>query len=980
MGSVETYRVLILGDFHYGESYTRAGAVALKEHGYSHSTEGLRPFIDASDTFILNLETPLIDPGDKDSPLAGKKTYLHWADPEATGNALKDLGVDAVSLANNHTLDQGPEGLESTFQTLSELGIEWFGAGHTLTEAQEPYRVVIPERAGGGEIHLHGSFQYSAKHDTEYGFYARQDTPGCAPLKTAQVPSPRDDATTADSFQVAFPHWGANYAWRSPGQYRLTHRFLNKDYDLVLGHGGHSLQEVHRKQRRWVVYGLGNGVFNSGGRWRSYEEMNGILPFSFWAMLEVNLDAWRRWVTLKLYPVYSDNSVTNFQPFPVSETDFFRIIKKLQTLPVREWRFNNSAQATGKDDLGHFISLDLGAWPIGSRPSRLEGSVDGGDPGDWPLRSPGAEIEDKVLGLNRFLGTVIPVIGAERQGASAHWIAPRIAVIEKEGQRLLAQSYKVLESSVGAAIVKDKVLAAELLESQGVATPKSYSVRTSEDAVRAAAEIGGQVVVKPRDGRKSRGVTTGLAGDYEVREAFSRAQQHGREVLVQQHIDVDEELRVIATEHEAVAVNGRVLPHVVGDGNSTIEQLINDKNLQRALNPSLVNRPIPIDTLTLRQLERIGSSLEAIPDLGEIVTVRDVAGLSVGGDTKQVLESSSSAIKEAAKAALAAIPGLGWGGVDLIIERDTGNPYVIEINTEASYGAALFPAYGVPKDLAGAVWAIRDQGTNRDTVDPPKLPRRKRRPTPLLAKTGIHATEKVAFDHLFHESLKKQGFVTEWKSQRVLRVTGGAEVDSWVTRGGLTSADRSAVSSVLKNHWNVRKLLRMGEIPTPRAKTISNAKQLRTFVDGRVGEVVMAPNSTAWNDSRTQVLTESEVLGVKALRSKKRVQARSRGLRVRVLTSREGAWVLTANSGQRKLSRPEFSAASTLAVEAIRAIPELRWAAVDVLVRPRRIKSREFGGVQVEGITRQPTYSPADYVIAGNFDDFCKIVIEGKQV
>ena len=261
---METYRVLVLGDFHFGESYGSAGAKILREYGYSHSTVHLRPFVNASDSVVLNLETPLVDPVTVPSPYEGKKAYIHWGSIKETVAELQELKVDAVSLANNHTLDHGTAGLESTFHALKGGGIEWFGAGRNLDEARVPYRLTLPDRVGGGEIHFHGSFQYSSRYDRDYAFYASRSSPGCAPLSIGEVPSARAGSPRDDSLHVAFPHWGANYAWRSEKQYRLAHRFLRKDYDLVLGHGGHALQEVHRKLQRWVVFGIGNGNFHAG--------------------------------------------------------------------------------------------------------------------------------------------------------------------------------------------------------------------------------------------------------------------------------------------------------------------------------------------------------------------------------------------------------------------------------------------------------------------------------------------------------------------------------------------------------------------------------------------------------------------------------------------------------------------------------------------------------------------------------------------
>lgn len=695
---MERYRVLVLGDFHFGESYPQAGAKVLDAFGYQHSTANLRPFVDACDSVVVNLETPLVRPEDAPSPFEGQKAYVHWGDPEATARELRDLGVDAVSLANNHTMDHGPEGLEATFRTLSDFGIRWFGAGRTLDEARRPYRVALPDRVGGGDFHFHGSYQYSTRSDEDFGFYASEESSGCAPLSVANVPWARpDEETREDTFQVAFPHWGPNYAWRGRSQYRLAHRFLRKDYDLVLGHGGHSMQEVHRKQQRWVVYGIGNGNFQSGGRWQRYQEENGILPFSFWTVLEVQREDGHRWVELKLYPVYSDNSVTNYQPGPVTESDFNRILDALRARPARPWRFDNPAQSAGQDDLGFFVSLHLGTWPEGERPSRLDPALESGDPGDWPLRSADPELEDDLMKLPRaHFGAAMLAVHAERNGASARWLTSNAAMIESEDRRLLAERYTAHESSLGASICSDKVLTAKFLGRAGVATPETLVVGSADEAVEAAFIMGGSVVIKPRRGSKSRGVTTGLVDEDEIREAFTTARDVDGQVLLQQHIESAEEIRVMASPSEAVAVNRRVLPHVTGDGDSTIGQLIEDKNQQRTLNPSIRNYPIPVDTLTHRQLNKQGLSLDDVLGLGQMVTVRNVAGLSVGADPYQALETADPAIHQTAIAAVAAIPGLGWGGQTSSSRRTPASPTSSRSTPERATARRCFPPTAHP--------------------------------------------------------------------------------------------------------------------------------------------------------------------------------------------------------------------------------------------------------------------------------------------
>lgn len=976
IGIVESYRVLVLGDFHYGESYSSGGARTLEEHGYSHSTAHLRAFVEAADSFILNLETPLVDPEAVPSPFQEQKPYIHWGDPEKTANELQKLSVDAVSLANNHTLDYGHEGLESTFRTLSDAGIDWFGAGRTIDEARAPYQLSLPERVGGGEIHFHGSFQYSTRNDMDFGFYADEDSSGCAPLSVSEVPNARNESTIKDTFQVAFPHWGANYKWRNQAQYQLAHRFLNRDYDLVLGHGGHAMQEVHRKQQRWVVYGIGNGNFNSGGRWQRYEEENGILPFSFWAMLEVHHQDDRRRVTLKLYPVYSNNKATGFQPGPVSAADFSRVVETLSNRTVRPWRFDNPARDTGEDDLGHFMSLDLGEWTKREKPSRLDPPIEGGDPGDWPLRSPNTKLENQMLVSDKSSSASMMAIPAESEGGTVHWFG-RLALIEAHGKRLLVWDYQAHESLLGASIVKDKVLTGELLDENRVPTPKTILVYSAEEAVSAATEISRPVTIKPRSGHQSKGVSTGLVEDHEIRQAFAFARAHGSQIIVQEHIEVEEELRVMASPDHAVAVVGRVAPHVVGDGASTIEQLIEDKNLQRRLNPVLRSLPIPVDELTHRYLGSKGLSLDDVPEMGQHITIRNVAGLSAGADPYQALEMTGPEITAAAASAIAAIPGLEWGGVDIIVEKHSGKPYVIEINTQAHYGGAVFPAYGQPRDVGAEVWRLRHTATAPETETEPEIAE----PTTnnhLIIGVIPHASEsgKLKFTSLFKESLTRQNYTIRARNYRVFQVRTPQGQDIWVTRTGRTAADRSVIRRVMQQHEWVCGLLDVAEIPRPRSRAVNSTRQLRRFVEGRVGSVSLTPISTPWDGADSHILTEQQALEMASLPGKMWAQARPRGRRLRALATREKSWVVTTDSGLRPLEEEYLTAAGRLAVHAIRAIPELRWAAVDLVVRPSRLKQARPGGVLIEGLTLEPQYAAKTQIIAGDFDAFSRWIIE----
>ena len=546
---MHTFRILVLG----GATWPDCSVNSLRSSSTDlpHSAKFIAPFLKAADWRIMSLESALV--GSDSNGLTAAMV-------------LKHLGIDAVSLSNKGVFGHGTGGFTSTLQTVSELGIEWFGAGRNLLEASEPHRITLPERVGGGQVDFHGSLEYSARLDKEYGVYANENSAGCSPLRVSAVPEALSSTTPGDSFQVALPHWGDDTAWRNYDQFKLAHRFLKKDYDLILGHGSRCTQEVHRKQQRWVVYGLGDAPSCTCQTPISSPFSQETWPFSMWAMLEVNRHRSRRWVTLKLYPVTPGDGVGHSQWRPASSGEFEQVVQNLADQPARPWRYDNPAQSTDIDKLGRFIELDLGEWPAGQRPSRIELPAGDKDPADWPLRGPSTCIEDRVLRLRKHLAVGLLASQAETEGGTATWLAQDLALLDVGAKSMLAFRYSAHESALGSAIVKDKVLTARVLESAGISTPRTVQVHSAEEAVREADSIAGPVVIKPRDGIQSKGVSTGLVGTQEVREAYAYAREHGTEVILQPHIEMSEELRVMASPQEAVAVNGRMLPHVVGDG------------------------------------------------------------------------------------------------------------------------------------------------------------------------------------------------------------------------------------------------------------------------------------------------------------------------------------------------------------------------------------------------------------------------------
>lgn len=353
LGPGAPFRLLLGGDTSFGENYQfdREGreTTSVAAFGYDHSLEKLRPLLARADYTVLNLETPLTDA--RQSPLQGK-AYLHWSDIEQAPEQLRAHGVDAVGLANNHTLDFGETGLSHMFDALRRHDIRWFGAGENADSAARP--LIIPASAQGGParpIAVFGLFEYRRRYDRRYRFYATDERGGANRLDVAAFAGMAEDFRRLypSLFVIAFPHWGANYQWRSDEQAVLARGLLDAGADMVIGHHGHVFQEIERYRDRWILYGVGNFMFNSPGRFSRHRH---VLPFGLAVDLLFPSDGGGP--EIRLYPILSNNRATGFQPRLASAEEFRRVFDALAARADAAARARMSAS---EDDLGRFIQL-----------------------------------------------------------------------------------------------------------------------------------------------------------------------------------------------------------------------------------------------------------------------------------------------------------------------------------------------------------------------------------------------------------------------------------------------------------------------------------------------------------------------------------------------------------------------------------------------------------------------------------------------
>jgi cyanophycin synthetase len=303
-------------------------------------------------------------------------------------------------------------------------------------------------------------------------------------------------------------------------------------------------------------------------------------------------------------------------------------------------------------------------------------------------------------------------------------------------------------------IAQDKQLTSSLLERAGLPVPQHERVRTVEEAVEAAEDIGYPVVVKPMDLSHGRGVALNLGDAQQVREAFEKAYDLSSDVLVEKYHKGNDH-RVLVIDGHVVAVSERVPGHVVGDGQHTIKELLDRVNAdpRRGVGHEKVLTRIEIDHQAERLLALAGYTLATVLKSGEVFMLRSTGNLSTGGtavDKTDVIHPDNAEI--AARAAL--VVGLDVAGIDLICEdisnsvREHGG-VIVEVNAAPGFRMHVSPTVGTPRNVAAPVI---------DMLFPTGAPARI--PTAAITGTNGKTTTSRMLAHILKMSGKRVGLTT----------------------------------------------------------------------------------------------------------------------------------------------------------------------------------------------------------------------------
>ncbi|KAJ3035210.1 hypothetical protein HDV00_004247 [Rhizophlyctis rosea] len=236
-----------------------AWEIGKEEYDCENLWKGVRSLLAGSDAILMNLETSATTHPSK----WPNKTFNYRMHP-CNLQALKSLSVAYCSLANNHILDFGVEGLLDTVESLERMGIAFAGAGRTHQQAVQPTCLQLP-LPHSPTFPKHTLTLYSATdHPASWSHIPSlhyiptnppPPTPHITNILTASHPTTQPN-TTIFSF-----HWGPIYTWRpSTNIQSLAHTLISSGVDIIHGHSSHHVQGVEFYQDGVILYGCGDFI------------------------------------------------------------------------------------------------------------------------------------------------------------------------------------------------------------------------------------------------------------------------------------------------------------------------------------------------------------------------------------------------------------------------------------------------------------------------------------------------------------------------------------------------------------------------------------------------------------------------------------------------------------------------------------------------------------------------------------------------
>ena len=323
-----------------------------------------------------------------------------------------------------------------------------------------------------------------------------------------------------------------------------------------------------------------------------------------------------------------------------------------------------------------------------------------------------------------------------------------------KNQRRIQATVASTTSNIAVEIAWDKEDTKNLLDAAQIPVPKGYVVYDEDDLKTTIDKIGYPVITKPLDGNHGKGVTTNLRNWEDSVIGMNAAKKYSRAVICEKYI-TGRDHRVLVINYKFVAAALRTPAAVVGDGKSSIQQLIDKVNTdpRRGYGHEKVLTAIKVDDQTENILVKLGYTLDTVLKKDEELWLKPTANLSTGGtatDVTDLVHPSNVFMCER----IARIIGLDICGIDIMADNLTqpiteNGGAILEVNAAPGFRMHLDPTEGIGRNVAEPVV---------DMLYPPGTSAR----IPIVAVSGTNGktTTTRLIAHIVKQMGIKVGFTT----------------------------------------------------------------------------------------------------------------------------------------------------------------------------------------------------------------------------
>ena len=402
--------------------------------------------------------------------------------------------------------------------------------------------------------------------------------------------------------------------------------------------------------------------------------------------------------------------------------------------------------------------------------------------GDYPQQELEQDLADlRSLWSDASLGPSTESLVKEAEARGIPWFQLSARSMIQLGygvhQKRLQATQTDRTGILGVELACDKEGTKTILRSAGVPVPRGTVIGYLDELEDAITDVGGYpIVIKPLDGNHGRGITININSRQQAEEAYDAAKEVSRRVIVERFYQ-GQDHRILVVNGKVVAVAERVPAHVVGDGKTTIEQLIEETNRdpRRGEGHDNVLTKITVDRTSWQLLEKQGYGLDTVLSQGEICYLRATANLSTGGiavDRTDDIHPENIWLCER----VAKIIGLDIAGIDMVTSditrplRDVDG-VIVEVNAAPGFRMHVSPSVGIPRNVAEPVLNM---------LFPPGRTGR----IPIIAITGTNGktTTTRLIAHIFKQTGQVVGYTT----------TDGTYIGDYLVEQGDNTGPQSA--------------------------------------------------------------------------------------------------------------------------------------------------------------------------------------------